>query len=124
MPNTIRLKIAGPGKRNLSALSAIKSPASEEIPLFWESILDPVGRGNAGYSKTSAKRALQPFVSAPNKLVLEGCNRFLLIRIDVEDGGELGDLHQVIHLLGQIKELEFTALVPGGSESAGQFAHA
>src|SRR6266496_1921287 len=42
----------------------------------------------------------------------------------VEDGIELGDLEQVIDLLGEIQQLEFAALILGGSEGADQFADA
>src|ERR1022692_2021459 len=51
-------------------------------------------------------------------------NRRGFVVLYVEDGVEFGDLEQVVHLLGEVKQLEFAALVLGGGEGADQFADA
>src|SRR6202008_1223041 len=40
--------------------------------------------------------------------------RLLFVRVDVEDGCELGDLHQVVDPLGEMEQLDFAAFVSGG----------
>jgi hypothetical protein len=42
----------------------------------------------------------------------------------VEDGVELGDLKQVVDLLGEVQQLEFATLILGGGEGADQLADA
>ncbi len=50
---------------------------------------------------------------------LNGCG---FVFFYIEDGVQLGDLEQVVDLLGQIQQLEFAALVADGSERADQLA--
>src|SRR6266568_3169702 len=52
----------------------------------------------------------------------EGLHRRRLVVFHVENGVQLGDLQQVVDLLGQIQQLQFPALVAHGSVCADQFA--
>src|SRR4051812_33774692 len=47
-----------------------------------------------------------------------------LVVVDVEDGVELGDLHQVVDALGEIEELQLPAAVLYRCEGTGQLAEA
>ena len=48
------------------------------------------------------------------------CARFVVF--DVENGIELGDLQQVVHLLGEVEQLEISALIADGRKRADQLA--
>src|SRR5579875_875366 len=56
--------------------------------------------------------------------LLEARNRLRLIVINLEDGEELGDLQQVVHLLGQAQQLQLPPLVRSSCKAAHQFANA
>ena len=53
-------------------------------------------------------------------LVGEGADSRSLVVLHIEDGIELGDLEQVMHLFGQVQQLQFAALTLDGSECAHQ----
>src|SRR5579864_3590554 len=59
-----------------------------------------------------------------DKALLErlDCGGFVVFY--VENGIKLSDLQQIVHLFGEIEQLQLAALVLGGSESADQFADA
>jgi len=56
--------------------------------------------------------------------LLEGFDGGGFVVLHVKDGVELGDLEQIVHLLGEVEEFEFAALILGGGEGADQFADA
>jgi len=62
--------------------------------------------------------------SAGSNDLLEGFDGGGFVVFHVEDGVELGDLQQVVHLLGEVEKLEFAALILGGGEGADQLADA
>jgi len=53
----------------------------------------------------------------------ERLHRCRFIILHIENGIQLGDLQQVVHLFCQVQQLEFAALVLGGSVGADQFAN-
>src|SRR5258705_9777965 len=55
-------------------------------------------------------------------LLAEGLHCIRLVVLDIKDGVQLGDLEQVVNLLGEIQQLQFAALVLGCGERADQFA--
>ena len=57
-------------------------------------------------------------------LLCEGLDSRRFVVFHIEHGVELGDLQQVVDLLGQVQEFQFTALVADGGEGAHQFADA
>ena len=56
--------------------------------------------------------------------LLERLYRGSFVVFYVEDGVKLGDLEQIIDLLGEIQQLQFATLILGRGESAYQFADA
>src|SRR6185437_9078629 len=54
-------------------------------------------------------------------LLLERPHRGGLIIPYVEHGIEFGDLEQIMHLLGEVEQLQLSALIANGGESADQF---
>ncbi len=56
--------------------------------------------------------------------LLEAFDSGGFIVLHVEDGVKLGDLEQVVHLLGEVQKFELSTLVLGGGESADQLADA
>ena len=56
--------------------------------------------------------------------LLERLYRGCFVVFYVEDGVKLGDLEQIIDLLGEVQQLQFAALILGRGESAYQFADA
>jgi hypothetical protein len=58
------------------------------------------------------------------KLLGERFHGYCLVVFHIEDGVELGDLEQIVDLLGEVEQLKFAALVLGGGECADQFADA
>ena len=58
------------------------------------------------------------------ELLLERLDRGGFVVFHVEDGVELGDLKQVVDLLGEVQQLQFAALILGGGEGADQFTDA
>jgi len=68
-----------------------------------------------------------PHVPCHNLLgeeVVEGADGGELVVFDVEDGVELGDVEDVLDLLGKVEEFEFSAGVADGGEAADKFADA
>jgi hypothetical protein len=61
---------------------------------------------------------------APDRSLLEGLDCGGLVLFYIENGVELGDLKQVVHLLGEIQKFEFAALILGGGVGADQLANA
>src|ERR1017187_4210732 len=57
-------------------------------------------------------------------LVVEGLHSGCFIVFHIENSVELGDLEQVVHLLGQVQQFEFAALVLGRRVGADKFADA
>src|SRR5579863_5722465 len=57
-------------------------------------------------------------------ILLERLDGGGFVVLHVEDGVELGDLKQVVDLLGEVQEFQFAALILGGVEGADQFADA
>src|SRR5258708_38862434 len=58
--------------------------------------------------------------SLRNGSLLESLDRRCLVFLHVKHGVELGDLQQVVYLLGEVQQLEFAALVLGGGKGADQ----
>ena len=58
------------------------------------------------------------------KVLLERFDGRGFVVFHVEDGVELGDLEQIVDLLGEVQELQFATLVLGGGEGADQFTDA
>jgi hypothetical protein len=56
--------------------------------------------------------------------VVEGADGGEFVVFDVEDGVELGDVQDVVDLLGEIQELEFASGVADGGETADEFSDA
>jgi len=56
--------------------------------------------------------------------VVEGADGGEFVVFDVEDGVELGDVEDVLDLLGEVEELEFSAGVADGGEAADEFTDA
>ena len=76
----------------------------------------------APFQSDGANRAAVSGTAATS--LLKSLNGGSLVFLHVEDSVELGDLEQVVHLFGQVEQLEFAALVLGGGERAHQFADA
>ena len=71
-----------------------------------------------GSGRHGGSRALPiPFVIW-QKVLLETFDCGGLVVLHIEDGVELGDLEEVMHLLGEVKEFEFAALVLGCGKGA------
>src|ERR1035438_1498077 len=56
--------------------------------------------------------------------LFEGTDGGSFVVPDIEDGVELGDLEEVVDLLGEVEQLEFAAGVPDRGKSTDQFADA
>jgi hypothetical protein len=56
--------------------------------------------------------------------LLERLYRGSFVVLYVEDGIKLGDLEQIVDLLGEVQQLQFAALIFGRGESAYEFADA
>jgi len=65
-----------------------------------------------------------PVPSLARQLLLVRSDRACFVVVDVEYRIELGELEQVVDLLGQLEELERCALILGRSESSDQLAKA
>src|SRR5260370_11271861 len=83
--------------------------------------------GTEGKSPLLAKDARNgaPWVQHnPTKYgtLLERFDRGSFVVFHVEDGVKLGDLQQVVHLLGEVQQLEFATLILGRGEGADQLA--
>src|ERR1035437_1980468 len=75
--------------------------------------------------ETAAGLIRRPFLLMRNGFALfEGADGRGFVVPDVEDGVELGDLEQVVDLLGEVEQLEFAARIPDRGEGADQFADA
>ena len=57
-----------------------------------------------------------------NRLLRERLDRGGFVVLHVEHGVQLGDLQQVVNFLGQVEQLEFTALILHCGKGADQFA--
>src|SRR6185312_8392442 len=60
----------------------------------------------------------------PERALAEGADGFGFVVFDVEDGVELGDLEEVVDLLGEVEELELAAGVLDGGKGGDHFADA
>src|SRR5437868_7137632 len=58
----------------------------------------------------------------PVAVLLERLYGSRLIILNVEDGVQLGDLQQIVDLLGQLQQLQLAALILCGGKGADQFA--
>src|SRR5579862_3652566 len=54
----------------------------------------------------------------------EGCDGAGLVVLNVKDGVQLGDLQQIVDLLGQVQQLQLAALVADGGKRADQLTDA
>jgi hypothetical protein len=80
---------------------------------------------HAGLNPKSKRAAGEP----PNGgnylpgLAIEGSDGRSLVVLNVKYSVELGDLQEIMNLLGQVEQLEFAILITNAGESADQFAN-
>ena len=68
--------------------------------------------------------ASRPGLKLASARLLEGADCGGLVVPDVEDGVELGDLEEVVDLLGEVEKLEFAAGIFDRGEGADELADA
>ena len=74
--------------------------------------------------KNTRNGVLAKTCAAKVRGLFERFDRGCFVVFHVEDGVELGDLKQVVDLLGEVQQLQFAALVLHGGKGANQFADA
>src|SRR6516164_3822849 len=96
------------------------------LPCVWER---PPGRkvawkvGNSDGGKRGTGQT-GPSEICNQSGLLERLDRGGFVVLHVEDRVKLGDLEQVVDLLGEVEQLQFATLILGGREGADQFADA
>src|SRR5271157_1314847 len=80
--------------------------------------------GGGGGGAVIGRSSNSGILRRPARALLERPNRRVLVVVDVEHGEQAGDLQQVAHVLVQVHQLEFAALVPQGGVVANQLADA
>jgi len=86
-----------------------------------------LGTGRQEQGQEQRQRAGVPAPQQPKLFgeeVVEGADGGEFVVFDVEDGVELGDVEDVLNLLGEVKEFEFTPSIADCGEAADQFADA
>src|SRR5215469_18336258 len=92
-------------------------PAGIRIPEQKEGIRRAIRYGEGARSSRGTAPRCWTTVELPERF-----DRCRLVVLHVEDGVQLGDLQQVMDLLGQVQQLQFPALVADGSVGADQLA--
>src|SRR5580704_12223174 len=132
--------VAGAQSDSMEDYVDCPSPAEQQVPhRAWRPVRNDITRnGHPDLRGVTARLEAAPFQSNASKqrskrsrqnnvkrcALFETLNGGRFIVFHVEDGIQFGDLEQIMHLLGEVQQFEFAALVFGGGVGADQLADA